>query len=47
MKNMKQIVDQLYVNVAKYHGTTVAEVLRRTTQLGEPLIQQYYKATQN
>lgn len=37
-------VNELYEKVAKYHNTTVEEVLRRTTQHGEPLINQYYKA---
>ena len=42
MKTTKEIVDELYEKVAKYHNTTVKEVICRTTKLGEPLVHQYY-----
>lgn len=42
MKTTEQVVDELYENVAKYHGITVKEVIRRTTKNGEKLIHQYY-----
>lgn len=45
MKTTKDFVDELYEKVAKYHNTTVKEVKRRTTQLGEPLVHQYYVGT--
>lgn len=42
---MKTIIDELYEKVAKYHNITVKEVIRRTTQLGEPTVPQYYVGT--
>jgi hypothetical protein len=45
MQTTKDFVDDLYEKVAKYHNTTVKEVKRRTTQLGEPLVHQYYVGT--
>ena len=45
MKTLREIVDELYENVAKYHNTTVVEVIRRITLLGEPLVYQYYVGT--
>jgi hypothetical protein len=45
MKPLREFIDELYENVAKYHNTTVAEVIRRSTLLGESLVHQYYIGT--
>lgn len=45
MKTTKDFVDELYEKVAKYHNTTVQDVIRRTTQRGEMLVHQYYVGT--
>lgn len=45
MKTTKKIVDELYENVAKYHGITVNELRRRITENGETLVHQYYVGT--
>jgi hypothetical protein len=45
MNSTQKLVNELYEKVAKYHNTTVVEVIRRATLLGEPLVHQYYVGT--
>jgi len=45
MKPLHELINELYENVAKYHNTTVTEVIRRSTLFGETLVHQYYIGT--